>query len=403
MVTGAGGTPGSTPPPHAKDLPVLAPARPSRGDLLGAAADGAGRPQDGRRGRHRHRSRDGARRRDRREGAELQPPAAQKLPAICTYGRYEVLGRIAFGGMAEIFLGRETTAVGASRYLVIKRILPHVADDDQFVQMFLDEARLAIQLNHPNICHIYEFGELESSYFIAMEWVNGVPLGKLIRKARLLGGIPPELGVRIIAQISEALHYAHRAKDALGRPLGIVHRDVSPHNVMVAYDGQVKLLDFGIAKASSHASKTEAGVVKGKFSYMAPEQCLGKPIDARADVFALGICLYEVLTGQALYHKENEYETMRAVIHDDAPSIRETRTDLPEALDGIVQRALKKKAEDRFQTAGELQMALERWLADAKKVVNAASIGELMEELYEEQIGAARSSTRRPSASRSSA
>ncbi len=386
VVTGAGSTPGSTPPPHAKDLPVLAPARRPDGtssappptvpagrkmvdaadidiDLETVLADEAGAREP-----------------------SFKPPAAQKLPAICTYGRYEVLGRIAFGGMAEIFLGRETTAVGASRYLVIKRILPHVADDDQFVQMFLDEARLAIQLNHPNICHIYEFGELESSYFIAMEWVNGVPLGKLIRKARLLGGIPPELGVRIIAQISEALHYAHRAKDALGRPLGIVHRDVSPHNVMVAYDGQVKLLDFGIAKASSHASKTEAGVVKGKFSYMAPEQCLGKPIDARADVFALGICLYEVLTGQALYHKENEYETMRAVIHDDAPSIRETRADLPEALDGIVQRALKKKAEDRFQTAGELQMALERWLADAKKVVNAASIGELMEELYEEQI-----------------
>jgi serine/threonine protein kinase len=314
------------------------------------------------------------------------PPPPQKLSAICTYGRYEVLGRIAFGGMAEIFLGRETTSVGASRYLVIKRILPHVADDNQFVQMFLDEARLAIQLNHPNICHIYEFGELESSYFIAMEWINGVPLGKLIRKSRIVGGIPVELSVRIIAQISEALHYAHRAKDALGRPMNIVHRDVSPHNVMVAYDGQVKLLDFGIAKASSHTSKTEAGVVKGKFSYMAPEQCLGKPIDARADVFALGICLYETLTGQALYHKENEYETMRAVIHDPVPPMREARKDIPEALDAIVAKALKKKQEERYQSAGELQAALEGWLAESRKVVNAASVAELMEELYEEQI-----------------
>ena len=310
----------------------------------------------------------------------------QQLSAICTFGRYEVLGRIAFGGMAEIFLGRETTQVGASRYLVIKRILPHVADDDQFVQMFLDEARLAIQLNHPAICHIYEFGELDGSYFIAMEWINGVPLGKLLRKARLVGGVPPEIAVRVIAQVAEALHYAHRAKDALGRPLGIVHRDVSPHNVMVAYDGQVKLLDFGIAKASSHTTKTEAGVVKGKFSYMAPEQCLGKSIDARADIFALGICLWEALTGEGLYHKENEYETMRAVIHDDAPRLATVRKDLPEGLDDIVQKALAKKPEDRYQTANDLANALEGWLAQARKIVNAAAIAELMEELYEEQI-----------------
>jgi serine/threonine protein kinase len=315
-----------------------------------------------------------------------KPPPPQKLSAICTYGRYEVLGRIAFGGMAEIFLGRESTSVGASRYLVIKRILPHVADDDQFVQMFLDEARLAIQLNHPNICHIYEFGELEGSYFIAMEWVNGVPLGKLIRKARIVGGIPIEIGVRIVAQMAEALYYAHRAKDALGKPMGIVHRDVSPHNIMVAYDGQVKLLDFGIAKASSHTSKTEAGVVKGKFSYMAPEQCLGKVVDQRADVFALGICLYETITGQALYHKENEYETMRAVIHDPVPLMREVRKDVPEALEAILKKALEKKMEDRYQTAGELQRALEGWVADSRRVVNAGSVGEMMEELYEEQI-----------------
>ena len=308
------------------------------------------------------------------------------LPAICMYGRFEILGRIAFGGMAEIFLGRETTSVGAARYLVIKRILPHVADDDQFVEMFLDEARLAIQLNHPSICHIYEFGELEESYFIAMEWVNGVPLGKLIRKARAIGGVRPELVARVIAQIAEALHYAHRAKDALGRPMEIVHRDVSPHNIMVGYDGQVKLLDFGIAKAATHSSKTEAGVVKGKFSYMAPEQCLGKPLDGRVDVFALGICLYECLTGHALYHKENEYETMRAVINDPPPSIRDVDPDLPAELDAIVKRALAKDVADRYASAAQMQEALEHWLVESRKFVNAASVAVVMEELYEHQI-----------------
>src|SRR5262249_34683409 len=163
--------------------------------------------------------------------------------------------------------GRETTQVGASRLLAIKRILPHVADDPKFVEMFLDEARLAIQLSHPNICHIYEFGGLEGAYFIAMEWIAGRPLGKIGRPARSIKGVPVETGVRIIANVAEALHYAHTARDANGTPLHIVHRDCTPHNIMVSYDGRVKLLDFGIAKAESASTKTEAGVVKGKFAY----------------------------------------------------------------------------------------------------------------------------------------
>jgi serine/threonine-protein kinase len=308
------------------------------------------------------------------------------LPPICLFGRYEILGRLAFGGMAEIFLGREPTAAGAARNVVIKRILPHVADEEKFVRMFLDEARLAIQLNHPNICHIYEFGELEGSYFIAMEWVDGVPLGKLIRRARTEGGVPIEIGVRIAAQVAEALHYAHRARDALGRPMNIVHRDVTPHNVMVAYDGQVKLLDFGIAKATTHSTKTEAGMVKGKFSYMSPEQCLGRAVDCRSDVFALGICLWEALVGRSLFHRETEYETMNAVINEPPAALREHRKDVPVSLDAIVHKALAKDAANRFQTAGELQTALERWFADERKVVNAQAVAAFMEQLYKEEI-----------------
>jgi serine/threonine-protein kinase len=314
------------------------------------------------------------------------PPPANQLPAICTYGRYEILGRIAFGGMAEIFLGRENLSVGATRMLVIKRILPQVADDPAFVEMFLDEARLAIQLSHPNICHIYEFGEIEGTYFIAMEWIHGAPLGKIIRRARDTRGIAPELVVKILVQVAEALEYAHNARDQSGQPLDIVHRDVTPHNIMVSYGGQVKLLDFGIAKATSASTKTEAGVVKGKFAYMSPQQCLGRDIDARSDVFALGICLYEALTGRSLYQRDTDYETMKAVIEEPVPSIRATRPELPVELDAIVQRALQKSVDDRWSSAGQMQQALEDWLASIGRAVPASKVADLMTDLFREEV-----------------
>jgi serine/threonine-protein kinase len=310
------------------------------------------------------------------------------LPAICDYGRFELLGRLAFGGMAEIFLAREPSTVGAARLIAIKRILPRVADDPQFVRMFLDEARLAVQLQHPSICHLYEFGELEGTYFIAMEWIHGAQLGKIIRAARAHGGIAPELAARVISQIAEALHYAHRLRDSSGAPLGIVHRDVSPHNIMVSYDGHVKLLDFGIAKATSQEVKTEAGVVKGKFAYMAPEQCLGRPIDARADVFALGICLYEILAGETLYVRATDYETMHAVLEDSVPSAASVRKQLPPELDAIVAKALAKDPEERFKSAGAMQTALDDWQAKRGVTVNARSLAVLMAKLFADQIRA---------------
>jgi serine/threonine-protein kinase len=311
------------------------------------------------------------------------PPS--QLPAICTYGRYEILGRVAFGGMAEIFLGRENLSAGASRMLVIKRILPQVADDPTFVEMFLDEARLAIQLSHPNICHIYEFGEVEGTYFIAMEWIHGASLGKIIRRAREGQGLAPELVAKIIVQVAEALEYAHHARDQVGHPLDIVHRDVTPHNIMVSHGGQVKLLDFGIAKAASASTKTEAGIVKGKFAYMSPQQCLGRDIDGRADVFALGVCLYEALTGSSLYQRATDYETMKAVIEEDVPSIRAVRPELPVALDAIVQRALQKSADERWAGAGQMQQALEDWLASIGRAVPASKVAELMAELFRDE------------------
>jgi serine/threonine protein kinase len=307
------------------------------------------------------------------------------LPILAYYSRFALLGRIAWGGMAEIFLARETTSA-ASRHLVVKRILPHVADDEGFVTMFLDEARLAMRLQHPNICPVYEFGEAAGTWFIAMEWVDGVPLGKLIRKARATGGVPIPLVVRVLAQTSEALHYAHRARDENGAPLGIVHRDVSPQNIMVAYNGSVKLLDFGVAKAASHETRTQAGVVKGKLAYMAPEQCRGDAIDARADVFGLGVCLYEALVGRPLYQRQTDFETLKAVLEEPVPSARTLRPEVPADLDAIVQRALAKTPEARWQSAGELQEALEQWLSDHRERMNAARTAEYLEGLYAEEI-----------------
>ncbi len=310
-------------------------------------------------------------------------------PAIDSYGRYDILGRLAVGGMAEVFLAREMAGHGAIRHIAVKRILPQIADDDTFVEMFLDEARLAMRLNHPNICHIYDIGELDDSYYIAMEWVNGVPFGKLIAKARQAGTVlPVTIAVKVMAHVADALNYAHQARDGVGRPLNIVHRDCSPQNIMVRYDGVVKLLDFGIAKAATQTTKTEAGIVKGKFSYMSPEQCLGKPLDARSDIFAIGACLYEGLTGKPAFRRASDLDTMRAIVHEPVPSARLVRSDVPPRLDAILRRALAKDPTQRFQTAGELYIALERFLAEQGEFVHAMHIGAAIEKLMPDAAAA---------------
>ncbi|HJL17115.1 MAG TPA: protein kinase [Sandaracinaceae bacterium LLY-WYZ-13_1] len=308
------------------------------------------------------------------------------LPTLARYGNYELLGRVAYGGMAEIFLAREIGHQDTRRMMVIKRVLPHVAEDPHFVDMFVDEARLAMQLNHPNVCHVYNFGEAEGTYYIAMEWVNGKPLSKIIKRARDQGGLPIPVALKIIAQVAEALDYAHRACDASGEPLGIVHRDVSPQNIMVSYDGVVKLLDFGIAKATSHSTRTEAGVIKGKFAYMSPQQCVGEPIDSRADVFALGICLFEALAGKNPFRRKTEFETMTKIVGDPTPRLRVRRPEVPEAIEAIADKAMMKQPERRHQTAGEMQLELESELAELGELVNATRLGEYVTTLFAEEV-----------------
>ncbi|MFW2389850.1 MAG: serine/threonine-protein kinase [Polyangiales bacterium] len=313
-----------------------------------------------------------------------KPPV--DLPVLGKFAGYDILGRLALGGMAEILLARHADTDGDHRFLCVKRILPHFETDSDFVQMFLDEARIGMQLKHPNICQFHQFGADAGSHFIVMEWVNGVPLGRLIRKARKTGGVGLPIAVRIAVDIAKALHYAHIANDEHGEPFNIIHRDVSPHNIMVGYNGGAKLLDFGIAKADHRAHKTQAGVVKGKFAYMAPEQCTAAPSDHRLDIFALGVCVFESLTGRSLYRRKTEAATMRAVIMDPVPSLKERLPDAPDELERILQKALAKDANDRYASAEEFAGELEAFGRSTNQLAAQREVADFVKKVFPEEF-----------------
>jgi serine/threonine-protein kinase len=290
------------------------------------------------------------------------------------FGPYRLQRRLARGGMAEVFLARHIGAEGFERRVAIKRILPHLSDSEEFRSMFLDEARLAAQLTHPNVVHIYDFGRAGDYDFIAMEFVDGVDIGQLIKRGRK-HPVPFELAARVLADVCGALGYAHRMSDASGRPLKLVHRDVSPQNVLVSYDGVVKLVDFGIAKAAFAAGRTRPGVVKGKYAYMSPEQVEGKSLDGRSDVFSAGICLYELVTGVPLFRRDDVTASMRE-IRDGKPIVPERyRPDVPDALVAIMRRALARSRDDRYPDAEAMQADLERYLKSADALATASELG----------------------------
>ncbi len=318
------------------------------------------------------------------EEAGPKPPV--DLPVLGRFAGYDILGRLALGGMAEILLARHKDVDGDTRFLVVKRILPHYEQDNDFVQMFLDEARIGMQLKHPNICRFHQCGADEGSHFIVMEWVNGMPLGRVIRKARKQGGVGLPIAIRVGADIARALHYAHTASDEHGEPFNMIHRDVSPHNIMIGYDGSAKLLDFGIAKADHRAHKTQAGVVKGKFAYMAPEQCTGAAADQRLDIFALGVCLFETLTGKSLYRRQTEAATMRAVIMDPVPSLKDKLPDAPDELEQILQKALAKDAGDRFATAEEFADALEKFGRSTRQYAAQREVADFITKVFPDEF-----------------
>jgi serine/threonine-protein kinase len=285
------------------------------------------------------------------------------------FGQYLLLRRIARGGMAEVFLAQQRGLEGFDRRVAVKRILPHLFDSPDFVRMFLGEAKLAAQLTHPNIVHIYDFGKVESDYFLAMEFVDGVHAGQIFKLAEGRGDagrppdkMPPVLVARIGADAASALHYAHEMRGPNSKPLGLVHRDVSPANIMVSYDGVVKLCDFGIAKAAALSDQlTNPGQVKGKYAYMSPEQTVAAPLDGRSDVFSLAIVLWELVTGRFIVARGDAVDAMRAIRDGKLESLSKVAPGCPPALAKAISWALESRREKRA-TAAQLAEALEGYI-----------------------------------------
>ena len=307
------------------------------------------------------------------------------------YGRYQLLRKIASGGMGEVLLARIAGQQGFEKLLVIKRILPNLAEEEEFCTMFFDEARLSARLNHPNIVQIFDMGEVSGSHYLAMEYVAGDDLRRLQRHA-VRKNIPIPLGVtcRIIADAAAALDHAHKARDAAGHPLGLVHRDVSPQNVLVGFDGAVKLIDFGVAKAANKIQHTAAGVIKGKLSYMSPEQASGAEIDHRSDVFSLGILFWETVTGTRLFKADNEPLTLQLVRECKVPRPSSVNPSLPPELDQLILGVLKPRPEDRKYDAMTLRMAIEDFCIGQRLPASSAHLVAFLETLYAERIATER-------------
>ena len=274
------------------------------------------------------------------------------------FGKYTLINRIAVGGMAEIFLARQAGLEGFEKTIVIKRIRPHLSKQPSFVKMFLNEAKLAAQLNHPNVVQIYDLGKIGETYFIAMEYIFGRDMRRIIPKASSMNiEFPMVYALKIASSVCEGLFYAHQRADIYGNPLNIVHRDITPENIFVSFDGTVKILDFGIAKASTQIEQTRAGEIKGKLSYMSPEQCLGKKLDHRSDIFSLGTVLYEWITGFKLFTGESEVAILKSISEGKIYAPSYFKADIPEAVEQILMRALEKDRDKRSQSAWETPQA----------------------------------------------
>ncbi|MBK7072166.1 MAG: protein kinase [Myxococcales bacterium] len=307
-------------------------------------------------------------------------------PAGIKFGHFTLGKRLARGGMAEVFLARQRGPEGFDRKVAVKRILPHLAETADFVRMFLSEARLAARLSHPNIVHIYELGQVGGDYFIAMEYVDGIHAGQLISHAER-ERLPPELVARIGADAAAALAYAHRLEDADGTPLALVHRDVSPHNLMVSFDGVTKLVDFGIAKAAIKADETRPGVVKGKYAYMSPEQTVGRALDGRSDVFSLGVVLWELMAGKTIVDRGDVVEAMKVIRDGRWTPIEVAAPRTPPALAKAIGWALAHKRDARA-TAAQLQVALEEFLKTWPQLATAAQLADWIRPRFPRQTGA---------------
>lgn len=295
--------------------------------------------------------------------------------------RYRVIDKIAAGGMAEVFRAESAGIEGFKKRVAIKRVLPHLSKKPQFISMFLDEARLCAQLNHSNVVQTFDIGMGDDTYFIVMEYVDGADLKAIIERLRKAGyPVPLVPAVYIALKICEGLSYAHGLADSRGKPFGIVHRDVSPPNVLITRYGEVKITDFGLARANNQLEHSEPGIIKGKFSYLAPEAALGLEVDSRVDIFAVGIILWEMLAGRKLFSGASDYETVKQVQQAQIPSLRGFNEQVPDALETVILKALARDPEQRYQRASQLAKDLNAFLFECGKPVGPWDIAHLVRE-----------------------
>ncbi|AKJ06540.1 serine/threonine protein kinase [Archangium gephyra] len=310
-------------------------------------------------------------------------PKRQPIP----FGKYLLLDRINIGGMAEVWRGKMFGAGGFERLVAIKRILPNIAEDDEFISMFIDEAKISVQLNHANIAQIYELGQITNSYFIAMEYIPGRDMRAIFDRCRKKGEpAPVPLVAYVVSKMCEGLDYAHRKKTNQGQDLNIVHRDISPQNILISFEGEVKVIDFGIAKAAGKATKTQAGILKGKFGYMSPEQIRGLPLDRRSDIFAIGVCLYEMLTGERLFVGDSDFSVLEKVRKAEVAPPSTYNRRIPEALEKIVLKALARDVDERYQYANELGDDLQRFLLTSDSIFGRKDLMQYMKSTFAEDV-----------------
>jgi len=321
------------------------------------------------------------------EGAAASP--SDGLPQ--RFGKYTLLRKIATGGMAEIFLALQRSVAGFEKLVVIKRILPLMNSDKAFIDMLLHEARIAATLSHPNIVQTFDVGMIDDLYYIAMEHIHGEDIRTIVRqmKAKGVPGLPLEHALAIVIGQCSGLAYAHEKRDLNGQPLNIVHRDISPQNVVVTFSGDVKIVDFGIAKSGVQLfEETKSGQIKGKIPYMAPEQAAGEDIDWRSDIFATGVMLFELTTGRRLFKSATEFETLKLICEKEYPRPSQVRAGYPARLERIVMKALAKQREERYQSAREMQADLEAFVRDERIPVSQIALAEWMERLFADKLAA---------------
>jgi serine/threonine protein kinase len=317
----------------------------------------------------------------------MPAPRTHAVKKPTPFGKYYLLERINVGGMAEVFRAKAFGVEGFERLVAVKRILPNIAEDKEFIRMFIEEAKLAVQLNHANIAQIFDLGVVDGAYYIALEHVHGRDLRAMFDRCRQIGDpMPVAQACFIIMKLCEGLDYAHNKRDQSGREMHLVHRDVSPQNVLVSFEGEVKVIDFGIAKAANKGNKTQAGILKGKFGYMSPEQVRGIPIDRRSDVFSCGIVLYELLTGERLFVGESDFSTLEKVRNVEIlpPSTYNRR--IPDELERIVLKALAKDPEDRYQNAIDLHDELQAFVYTAGEFYSRKDLAGWMKKIFGREI-----------------